>query len=165
MTWSIWNRNREITGLVEQYHPTLLAFLVGKTGDLPVSEDMAQEVWTRLLKADINKIENKRAYLFKMANHLLIDHYRKQATRNKAMQDQTRNGVALNGAVPRLEQEELEKSIRRILTETEYQLFQLENEGYGNEEIAAKMNLQPKTVANRRSMIKQKLKDHWNDKQ
>ena len=163
MIWKIWNRDDEITSLVHQYHPMLLAYIVGKTGNLSVSEDIAQEVWARILKIDFTQVKNQRAYLFQIANNLVIDHFRKKATGEKVRQNHQGNGTTVNAAEIRLEHEDAKNKLTGILTAEEYLIFELESEGYENKDIASRLNMKPKTVANRRSLIKQKLKEHWND--
>ena len=55
---------------------------------------------------------------------------------------------------------DLHEQCRTLLDEREYQLWQYVYEGYHDEEIAKMMEMSPKTVANKKSMIKKRLKDH-----
>ncbi|MEM6642275.1 MAG: RNA polymerase sigma factor [Bacteroidota bacterium] len=162
MKWFNWSHEKWIAGSVEEYHPMLLAYLVGKTSDLDLAKDLAQEVWARALKIDLTKIDNMRAYLFKITNNLLIDHYRYTEREKKYAINIQQETVVDNGAISTLNQVATQEQIKSILSKDDYRLLLLEYQGYNNEEIGQKMNMNQKTVANRKSLIKQKLAKYWN---
>lgn len=155
------DRQRQpIHELINTYHPVLVAFILGKTGDKNVSEDMAQEVWFKFLRGK-NEVYNVRAYLFTIAKNLITDHYRTKKVLVDINAITNSHSFSVNGSERKLELEELNKALELFLGKEDYQLYRLENEGYTNEEIAAQMHMKPKTVANRKSLIKKKIKDEW----
>jgi DNA-directed RNA polymerase specialized sigma24 family protein len=52
----------------------------------------------------------------------------------------------------------MDQIIRSNLDETDYRIWQLHGEGYDNDEVAGMMNMNEKTVANRKSATRMKLK-------
>lgn len=54
----------------------LLRFLRRRTRDFSLAEDIAQETWIRLDQAGCAAIDNPRAYMFRIAANLAIDHAR-----------------------------------------------------------------------------------------
>ena len=73
------------TGLVvlfEQHRGELARFLAVRCGDLHQAEDLMQELWIKLAGATPGPIANGRAYLFRMANNLMLDSLR---ARHRAM--------------------------------------------------------------------------------
>lgn len=67
--------------LVRKYQMPLRAFLVSKTGDLSVADDLAQEVFLVALRK-INTVQNHQSFqtwLFSVARNKAVDHVRKIA--------------------------------------------------------------------------------------
>lgn len=55
----------------------LVQFLIQRTRDPALAEDLAQEAWIRVSQSGgASAIENPQAYLFRIASNLLIDHSR-----------------------------------------------------------------------------------------
>ncbi|MEL7148090.1 MAG: LuxR C-terminal-related transcriptional regulator, partial [Bacteroidota bacterium] len=54
---------------------------------------------------------------------------------------------------------DLQARCKALLDDKEYSIWHYGVEGYNDEEIARKLDLSPKTVANKKSMIKKRLKD------
>jgi RNA polymerase sigma factor (sigma-70 family) len=70
---------REAAGLVELYavhRAALLRFLKARTRDPAEAEDILQDLWLRLRELRPGPIANARAYLFQMANNLVLDRAR-----------------------------------------------------------------------------------------
>ncbi len=66
--------------LFERYHPSIFRYLYYKVGDTHTAEDLASEVFLRLLRSiSQQRPENvqPQAWLYKIARNLAIDHYRK----------------------------------------------------------------------------------------
>lgn len=81
---------RETAGLVaiyDQHRGELLRFLRARTRDPAESEDVVQELWIRLQDLRPGPISNARAYLFQMANNLVLD--RARARRRRGARDQS----------------------------------------------------------------------------
>lgn len=69
------------SGLEELYHlhrAELLRFLVARTGDAAEAEDVVQELWLKLQSAPSGPVANGRAYLYRMAQNLVLDRVRQR---------------------------------------------------------------------------------------
>jgi len=67
-----------------QHSPELRNFIAKHVKNTATVEELVQEVFLKIYKsAKRNSIEKPRAYLFKIARHLLIDHHRKSVTRQR----------------------------------------------------------------------------------
>ena len=56
----------------------LLRFLFARCGDRDEAQDLIQELWIKAESAACGAIANGRAYLFRMANNLVLDRRRAQ---------------------------------------------------------------------------------------
>lgn len=56
--------------------PALVRFLAARTGDPQLAHDLAQDLWIKLAVGATGPVNNPRAYLFRMANNLALDHAR-----------------------------------------------------------------------------------------
>jgi RNA polymerase sigma-70 factor (ECF subfamily) len=71
-----------LQAIAEQLHGPLLAHVRGRMRDQSEAEDIAQESWARASAAIGNgegAIANIRAYLYRVARNLMIDHHRHTA--------------------------------------------------------------------------------------
>lgn len=61
-----------------QHREALLNYLTRKFGNLALAEDITQETWVRLASrvVDGSHVSNPKAYLFRIADNLMRDHYR-----------------------------------------------------------------------------------------
>ena len=73
----------------EAYRPLLFSIAYRMLGSVADAEDMVQETWLRLGKADSAAIENPRAYLCAIVTHLCIDHLRSARTRHEVASGMT----------------------------------------------------------------------------
>jgi RNA polymerase sigma factor (sigma-70 family) len=71
--------------LHERHRAELLRFLRARTGDAAEAEDVVQELWIRLQTSNVGPVANGRAYLFQMANNLVLDRVRER--RRRALRD------------------------------------------------------------------------------
>jgi RNA polymerase sigma-70 factor (ECF subfamily) len=70
-----------LEALYRIHRAALLRTLVARTGDAGEAEDILQEMWIRLRHASTFPIANGRAYLFRMAQNLLLDRLREKQRR------------------------------------------------------------------------------------
>lgn len=59
--------------LFEAHRPELLRFLRARCGDDSEAEDLLQDLWIRLAGLRTGPIANGRAYLFRIANNMVLD--------------------------------------------------------------------------------------------
>lgn len=65
-----------LAGLFAQHRGELLRFLVARCGSADDAEDMLQELWIKAKGQPAGPVSNGRAYLFRMANNLVLDQAR-----------------------------------------------------------------------------------------
>ena len=85
-----------LAGLMELHRGELLRFLAARCGDASDAEDLLQELWLKAAQTAAGPIANGRAYLFRMANNLVLDRVRE---RQRAMR-RDRNWLERDGTVP-----------------------------------------------------------------
>jgi RNA polymerase sigma-70 factor (ECF subfamily) len=71
-----------LAALVGIYRADLRAFLIARCGDPTEAEDVLQELWLKTSGLAARPIANGRAYLFRVANNLVLDRLR---ARHRAM--------------------------------------------------------------------------------
>lgn len=67
--------------LYRAYRAELLRFLVARTGDAGEAEDILQELWIKVRAPGGGPVANGRAYLYRMAQNLVVDRLREQQRR------------------------------------------------------------------------------------
>jgi RNA polymerase sigma factor (sigma-70 family) len=75
----------EQTGLAAlylQHRAELVRFLAARTGDREEAEDIVQELWLKVRGTDSGPVANGRAYLYRMAQNLVLDRLRERGRRN-----------------------------------------------------------------------------------
>ncbi|NIA29634.1 MAG: sigma-70 family RNA polymerase sigma factor, partial [Actinobacteria bacterium] len=76
------SNTRAFKALYIRYYDSLYRFILLRLGSAETSRDFVQDIFTRLwqnrrgLKAD----KSLRAYLFRIVNNLITDHFRRQKT-------------------------------------------------------------------------------------
>ncbi len=65
-----------LAALLNAERGSLLRFLTARCGDPSEAEDLLQELWLKVATTAVGPIANGRAYLFRMANNLALDHAR-----------------------------------------------------------------------------------------
>jgi RNA polymerase sigma-70 factor (ECF subfamily) len=85
-----------LSTLYDQHRPDLLRFLIARTGDRAEAEDVVQELWLRAQSAPAGPVGNGRAYLFRMAQNLVLDRLRerqRRAARDRDWSETTHGGA------------------------------------------------------------------------
>ncbi|WP_309141259.1 sigma-70 family RNA polymerase sigma factor [Novosphingobium sp. G106] len=73
--------SRGLEAVYRLYHGELLRFLTARLGDVVEAEDILQELWIRLQNAPGSPVANGRAYLYRMAQNLIVDRIREKQRR------------------------------------------------------------------------------------
>lgn len=82
-------KNHLLTSLYHKYSQEICAFLKSKFGEPPDSEDIVQATFERFSRLEHqDKIENHRAFLYKMAQNLVLDFKRSEKTRQRYIDEQ-----------------------------------------------------------------------------
>ncbi len=62
-----------LAAVLEQHRPELLRFLAARCGNAAEAEDLMQELWLKTLRPPSGPIADGRAYLYRIANNLVLD--------------------------------------------------------------------------------------------
>jgi RNA polymerase sigma factor (sigma-70 family) len=62
-----------LAGALTENREALLRFLAARCGDADTAEDLLHDLWIRIGSVSTGPIANARAYLFRMANNLVLD--------------------------------------------------------------------------------------------
>lgn len=146
-------------GLETVYHALraeLLRFLVARTGSTAEAEDVLQEVWLRIGEGGCGPVANARAYLYRVAQNLVLDRLReskRREVRDRAWMELA-TGTDLRHADPvdmradALEQMSAREEVARLasaianLPPGARRAFQLHKvEGLSHGEVAARLHI------------------------
>jgi RNA polymerase sigma-70 factor, ECF subfamily len=74
------NLEADISEIYKKYYLDVYRFLICFSGNQNEAEDLTQEVFIRVLKGnlDFNDINNLKTWIFSIAKHIAIDHFRKK---------------------------------------------------------------------------------------
>jgi RNA polymerase sigma-70 factor (ECF subfamily) len=75
----------------------LRRFLIARTGDAAEADDVLQELWLKARQVPAGPIDNGKAYLYRMAQNLVVDRLRekqRRMARERRWNDQTTDFVA-----------------------------------------------------------------------
>lgn len=147
---------------VETYYEELRLFVLNRTGSASLAEDVIQETWIRAAATELP--ENPRAYLYKMAGNLAIDHIRRNGVRAKyetggSLNDPENHGhlqETISSPTPQPEDIAASREELKILCDAIDELPEKCREvfllyrarGLAMREIAVQLELSPKTVEN-----------------
>ncbi|MGE5721815.1 MAG: RNA polymerase sigma factor [Sphingomonadales bacterium] len=70
-----------LAALYLAHHRELLRFLTARTGDPHEAEDVMQELWLKVTAGQHGPVANGRAYLYRMAQNLVLDRVRERGRR------------------------------------------------------------------------------------
>ncbi len=79
---------RTLAQAVETYYEELKAFIAHRIGSPGTAADVVQETWLRAAATEPTApINNPRAYLYRMASHIAMDHLRRESGRTANLGD------------------------------------------------------------------------------
>jgi len=148
-------------GVYEYFHQVLTAYCLGRLKDTGMAENAASEVMVKLLNHPQPKeIEHLESWLFIVARNYCNTSYTRQQKRQDVL---TQTGHVRNRPQPpeaelRLNAESVDKVIQDTLNDTDYRIWSLHQQGYKNNEIAVRLSLSEKTIANRKSAARAALR-------
>jgi RNA polymerase sigma factor (sigma-70 family) len=127
---------------------------------LELAENAASETLVRLLQHPRPaEIENFESWLFTVAKNECHTIWSMAERRKKLLEE---NYVIMHEHVPEIDEviamESMDELIRQTLDDTDFNIWQLHQQGYDNAEIADITGIHEKTVANRKSTARAKLK-------
>ncbi len=130
-----------------EFYNEILNYVQRLSGDKHLAQDLTQETYAKALHLKVHeKVENKRAYLYKIAKHLVFDESRKKKNVQEIIYTEENYEIS-----PSLQTEEIiEKKDKNTLllqcintlspkNKEAFYLYVIE--GYSRKEIAVKMNI------------------------
>ena len=162
---ALWERyvhgDRDAFGrLYSRYHKSLTAYCLGRLRERELAENAASDTLLKLLHhSNPESIDNFESWLFTVAKNECNTYWSTLERRKELLKKNYEEEVERRPEVEdRFSSESMDQIIRDNLDATDYRIWQLYHEGYDNEEVATMMSLNEKTVANRKSAARTKLK-------
>jgi RNA polymerase sigma-70 factor (ECF subfamily) len=128
--------------ICERLYPRIYRYVSYKVNDLRDAEDLAGEVFVRMLGAIKEQKGDLEAWLFRIAGNVVTDHYRRRAVRSGEMElpEEVAGGNDPEAAVERkLDSERLRKGLEALTEEQRETVILRFVMGYGHGEVAARM--------------------------
>ncbi|NNF83810.1 MAG: sigma-70 family RNA polymerase sigma factor [Deltaproteobacteria bacterium] len=128
--------------ICERLYPRIYRYVSYKVDDLRDAEDLAGEVFVRMLGAIQGQKGNLEAWLFRIAGNVLMDHYRKRAVRSGEVElpEEIAGGIDPEAAVERkLDGDRLRKGLQALTEEQRETVILRLVMGYEHDEVAAIM--------------------------
>ncbi|WNQ14044.1 sigma-70 family RNA polymerase sigma factor [Paenibacillus aurantius] len=158
--------------LFREHYPGVARKLFALTGDYAASEDLAQEVFLRLYRNPPDRLEAVGAWLHRVLTRLGYDYLRQRSSGKTLMEKESARIAAAEGTVPSGETEairEWEKGVvRRLLkklTDRDRTALLLREEGYSYEEIASRLEVNPKIVGTLLARAEARLKKKYDQEE
>ena len=155
------DRKQELIRLYKPCFEDLVLYCLGKCRNKEMAQDAAAETLKAFLEhPDPKSIPNLKAWLLSVAHNISVKMIDKQARRKRILDTVSPSFKRVEEleVSEQLDLERLKEGLRKLLNEKDYQIWQWEGQGYKDHEIAEKMNMNSKTVANRKSMIKKVIR-------
>lgn len=146
--------------LYSRFHKSLTAYCFGRLKEKELAENAASDTLMKLLHhGDPASIDNFESWLFTVARNECNSYWSQLERRKELLKENYEVEVDHRPEVDdNFSSENIDELIRSNLDETDFRIWQLYHQGYDNEEVAGMMNLNEKTVANRKSAARMKLK-------
>ncbi|MGA6994222.1 MAG: sigma-70 family RNA polymerase sigma factor [Candidatus Deferrimicrobiaceae bacterium] len=131
-----------LAAICERLYPRIYRYVSYKVEDRRDAEDLAGEVFVRMLSAIRNQTGNLEAWLFRIAGNVLTDHYRKRSVRSGEVEltEEIAGGSDPGAAVERkLDGDRLRKGLRALTEEQRETVILRFVMGYDHEEVATMM--------------------------
>lgn len=143
----------------EHYYKELLNFFSRRVSDRTIAADLAQETYARVYSGAIQDVQEPRKLLYKVAQNLLIDHYRREHTRSQVhevydddMEDGANQYPAPSACQPEviLDAKQrlavIESTVARLPPRVREAFVLYKLEGLSRAEVAEQMNISVRTV-------------------
>lgn len=148
-----------------EYREELLRYLYRLTGDAGVAEDLAQEVFARLIASSSEK-ENVRAWLYTVGRNLVRERARRRATRRQAGPK-----ASIDPGTPPQPDEAFDRrrAVERIrralgtLKPRDAQLLIMRQEGFSRREIGRALGVSENSVSTLASRALRRLAEAYEE--
>jgi RNA polymerase sigma factor (sigma-70 family) len=155
--------------LFREYYPGVARKLYTLTGDYAAAEDLAQEVFLRLYRSPPDRLETVGAWLHRVLTRVGYDYLRQRLSGKTLLEKETARVAALSeGTAPSGETEVIREweidVVRRVLqklSDRDRTALLLREEGYSYEEIALRLEVNPKIVGTLLARAEERLKKKY----
>jgi RNA polymerase sigma-70 factor (ECF subfamily) len=133
------NNCEALSKLSRYYYPKIYRHMLYKVSNREDAEDLTSEVFVRMVKSLPKQRGSFKAWLYRIANNLAIDYYRKKSRSKEVslvedFEDHT--SVQDDKTEKIIEREDLNRAIRALPDEQRQTILLKFMEGYRNQEIA-----------------------------
>ncbi|MDN7144237.1 RNA polymerase sigma factor [Pseudomonas sp. JQ170] len=141
---------RNLSLLYQRHRSELLAFLTRRVRCRETALDLLQDAFVRLMHSERGQVGNLRAFLYRIANNLSIDHARR--TQVRGVNDEQALGLLLNETSPERSAvagntlDHLERLIDGLPSPTREVFLLARVEQLSYKDIAARLGLDPRAV-------------------
>ena len=148
-------RRTEIERLYDEHVPSLFAFLLNFTRDENDTRDLLQELFVKIARepALLKNVENKRAYLIRLAHNSAIDLIRRRDSRERTKENFIAERVSLFAPVsdPDVQffRQELAEALGELPEDQRAVVHLKLWEGLTFDTIASALEISPNTAASR----------------
>lgn len=128
--------------IYDDYHLLIYSYIYRRVGDVEVARDLAADVFRRFLQAlhkGSGPKDNLRAWFYRVAHNIVVDHYRRQANRNHLPIEDNLADDSLDpgqSAEFNLQLEEVREALGQLTPDQQQVLTLKFFEGLSNEEVA-----------------------------
>ena len=142
--------DRSLARLYQRHRNELMAFLTRRTRCRETASDLLQDSFVRLMHSERGEVGNLRAFLYRIANNLSIDHARRNQVRGvndeQALEQLLNEATPERSAVAGNTLEHLERLIDGLPSPTREVFLLARVEQMSYKDIAAKLGLEPRAV-------------------
>jgi len=132
----------ELGAIYDDYHPPIYSYIYRRVGDVEIARDLAAEVFRRFLQAlhkGSGPNEYLRAWLYRVAHNIVVDHYRRQQNQKNFPVEENLVGDSPDpgqSAELSLQLDEVRKALRGLTPDQQQVLTLKFLEGLSNKEVA-----------------------------
>ena len=135
--------DRDTLGAIyDEYHPQVYKYVYRRVGNVEVSRDLSSEVFRRFLQAlhkGSGPSDNLRAWLYRVAHNIVVDHYRRQKNQQLSQIDENLVGDSPDpgqSAELSMQLERVRKALGQLTPDQQQVLALKFLEGLSNNEVA-----------------------------
>ncbi|MFC1700736.1 RNA polymerase sigma factor [Patescibacteria group bacterium] len=111
------NNEKAFIQLYDKYAPQIYRFVFFKTNSTHDAEDLTSEAFFKFWKNRLGEknIDNPRAMLYRIANNLITDFYRKRSKKELSLIDSDKNVLNIAGEIDLYRKAEFDSELKEIV--------------------------------------------------
>ena len=140
--------------LYDLYFERIFAYCLGKVKNIENAENITADTFIRILNfKEYGEVDQPENWIFTIARNLCLTFLSKQSRRSRILDNIYSESGTDSIDLLNIDLEVINELISKKLKDKDYQIWKLHEEGFSNSEIAEKMGMATKTVANRKAMV------------